>query len=217
MKKLCVFDLDGTLVNSIEDIAFAVNRGLKLLGFPEHPVSAFNSFVGDGMYKLCERALPENSREYTCELSDLYGSYYIEHCCVLTKPYDGIISVLEKLRGAGLHLAVLSNKPHNQTISVVSKLFGDEYFDYVLGQTPEFPVKPNPASLNHVIESMGISKSDAVNIGDSNVDIILGKNAGIDSIGVSWGFRTREELTKAGAERIADTPLDIYDLLNKQV
>lgn len=215
MKKLCIFDLDGTLVNSIEDIAFAVNRGLRIMGLPERPLSAFNLFVGDGMYKLCERALPENSKERVQELLTLYNDYYIEHCCVLTKPYDGIPQVLEELKLYGIKIAVLSNKPHPQTMNVIEKLFGDDIFDYVLGQKPEFPVKPNPAALLHVLESVGVSRDASVNIGDSNVDIILGRNSGIDSIGAAWGFRGREELIDAGAERIADTPSQICDLIKQ--
>lgn len=215
MKKLCIFDLDGTLVNSIEDIAFAVNRGLKLMGLPDHPVSAFNLFVGDGMYKLCERALPEDCQERVNELLKLYNDYYINHCCVLTKPYDGIPELLKALKLCGVRLAVLSNKPHPQTVNVINNLFGSGVFDYVLGQKPEFPVKPNPEALIHLIESAGVSLEDAVNIGDSNVDIILGRNAGIDSIGVSWGFRGRNELLAAGAERIADTPSQIYAVLKQ--
>ena len=215
MKKLCIFDLDGTLVNSIEDIAFAVNRGLKLMGLPDHPVSAFNLFVGDGMYKLCERALPEDCQERVNELLMLYNDYYIKHCCVLTKPYDGIPELLKALKASGIQIAVLSNKPHPQTVNVINNLFGSGVFDYVLGQKPEFPVKPNPEALIHLIESAGVSLEDAVNIGDSNVDIILGRNAGIDSIGVSWGFRGRNELLAAGAERIADTPSQIYAVLKQ--
>lgn len=213
MIKLCVFDLDGTLVNSIDDIAFAVNRGLKIMGLPTHKSEAFNSFVGDGMYKLCERALPDDSKERVSELLKLYSEYYINNCCNLTKPYEGISDMLRELKNTGVRIAVLSNKPHPQTVNVVRSLFEDNIFDYVLGQKPEFLVKPNPSSLLHIINEMHVKTDETVNIGDSDVDILLGKNAGIRSIGVSWGFRTRSELIGAGADKIADIPSDIIKLL----
>lgn len=215
MKKLCVFDLDGTLVNSIEDIAFAANRGLRIMGLPEHPAERFYTFVGDGMRKLCERALPNDCKDRVDELVDIYDKYYAEHCCVLTKPYDGVIDVIDKIKSLGMKVAVLSNKPHGQTMNVVNTIFGEDYFDLVFGQSQGFPVKPNPKSLLYVIDKLGADISDTVNIGDSDVDIILGKNAGIDSIGVSWGFRSRDELISAGAEAIANTMDDLLEYLLK--
>lgn len=213
MKKLCVFDLDGTIVNSIEDIAFAANRGLRIMGLPEQPYDKFYTFVGNGMRKLCERALPSDCKDRVDELVKIYDKYYAEHCCVLTKPYDGIIDVINKLKSVGIKVAVLSNKPHSQTMNVVNNIFGEDYFDLVLGQTDGFPVKPNPGSLLYVIDKFGADKSDTVNIGDSDVDIILGKNAGIDSIGVSWGFRGKDELISAGAEAVADNAKELLDCI----
>lgn len=211
MKKLCIFDLDGTLVDSIADIAFAVNRGLRIMNLPEQQLEKFYTFVGDGMKKLCERALPDGAKSRADELSQLYGSYYVEHCCVLTKPYEGIFSAVDKIKSAGIKTAVLSNKPHEQTLSVVNTLFGEDYFDFVLGQTASFKVKPDPGALIYVMEKLGADRTDTVNIGDSDVDIILGRNAGIDSIGVKWGFRGEAELISAGCKKIAAKPEDLYD------
>lgn len=215
MKKLCIFDLDGTLVDSIADIAFAVNRGLRTMGLPEQPTENFYRFVGNGMYKLCERALPNGRKDCTEMLQKLYAEYYVGHCCVLTRPYDGIIETVDKIKTAGIKTAVLSNKPHEQTMNVVNTLFGTECFDYVLGQIPEFPVKPDPSAIKYVMKELGVTPADTVNIGDSDVDIILGRNAGTEPIGVSWGFRGTEELKAAGCVKIAAAPSELYELIIK--
>lgn len=213
MIKLCIFDLDGTLVNSVEDIAYAINRGLEILGFPQHKTDEFYSFVGDGMRKLCMRALPSGLKDKTDELLKLYSEYYIKNCCVRTKPYGGIKDMIFGLKNMGIKTAVLSNKPHEQTVNVVKKLFLDTDFDFVLGQTEKYPIKPDPTSLLDIIKQFDLKNDEVLYIGDSDVDMYLAKNANVSSVGVSWGFRGREELKNAGADFIVDAPKEIEKIV----
>ncbi|MBE5039378.1 HAD family hydrolase [Ructibacterium gallinarum] len=209
MKKICVFDLDGTLVNSIEDIAGAVNRALKQIGRAPYPVSDYRHMVGNGMELLMQRALKEGTRQELLLLTELYQKEYLSHCCENTKPYSGILKLLNQLKQHGFLLAVLSNKPQVQSEAVVSSLFPAHTFFRIIGQRAEFPRKPAPDSLFALLASAQASKEEAWYIGDSDVDIQLGYNAGVDTIGVSWGFRGKDELKNAGAKQIVDTPLEL--------
>lgn len=211
-KKLCVFDLDGTLVDSIYDIAYAVNRGLKLMNLPTHKVESYYKFVGNGMQKLCERVLPESEKGRIYELLSLYSEYYIKHCTEHTVPYNGVKKMMKILKeNDSVSTAVLSNKPHEQTVLVVEHIFGHDMFDILLGQKEEYPIKPNPTSIKVIMNELGFDISNTMNIGDSDVDVMLGLNAGIPTLGVSWGFRGVEELKLAGATAIAN---DTNELLN---
>lgn len=209
MKKLFVFDLDGTLVNSVYDIADALNTCLAELGKPAYPVEDYYRMVGDGMYMLCRRALPEGMQEEVDRLVAMYSRRYRENCCVRTCPYEGIPELLKKLGEQGVKLAILSNKPHDQAMAVVSTLLPEIGFFCVRGQSDDFPRKPDPAALRALIESAEVSGEETVYIGDSDVDVYFGKNAGVQTVGVSWGFRGEAELQKAGADRIAATPTEL--------
>ncbi len=202
MKKLCTFDLDGTLVNSIYDIAGAMNRSLKKMGKKTYETEAFYRMVGDGMILLCRRALPDGTEEEVNALIQLYQEDYFKNCCVETVPYDGVLPMLKELKESGMELAIITNKPQSQTEEVVDKLLGREYFSAIIGSGGAYPCKPDTTALETVMKDLGIEKEEVWHIGDSDVDMELGGNAGISALGASWGFRGEEELKKAGATAI---------------
>lgn len=203
MKKLCVFDFDGTLVDTIADIGESVNWCLKKMGKPIHELSAYNKMVGNGMNLLCRRALGDSTEEEVQTLINMYKIKYQESCCVKTCIYDGVKELLYDLKEAGIILAIVTNKPQVQTDEIINKLFDKDMFFEIIGQSDRFPTKPEPDSLNYVIEKAGVKKEDVWYVGDSDVDIILGRNAGVEAIGVEWGLRGKEELVKTGAKYIA--------------
>lgn len=215
-KKLCVFDLDGTLVNSISDIAASMNRALAVFGCPIHTEEEYCRMVGHGMNLLVQRALPDEKKDRWEELAEEYHKHYIAHCCDLSKPYPGILDLVAKLKMQGIGAAVLSNKPHLQTLKMVETLFPRGIFDAVLGQKEEFPRKPDPSSLFYLMTELEIDRKNVLYIGDSAVDITLGKNAGVPAIGVAWGLRGTEELKEANAQWIADNPRELFELIMKQ-
>ncbi len=211
--KFAIFDLDGTLVNSLADIAEATNYTMSELGLPRYELSEFNYMVGDGLKMLIERALPHDKQHLYDKAVELYNSYYGSHYTVKTKVYDGIPELLEGLRSRGVTLAVASNKTDYFTTDVISHYFGNEYFKIVQGKSEGRPVKPDPAIISVIMEKLHADKKDCYMIGDTKIDIQTGKNAGIKTIGCLWGFRTREELEAAGADLIAEKPSDIIDMI----
>lgn len=204
MHKAVIFDLDGTLLNSLGDLAAASNYGLKKCGYPTHEVDEYKTFVGDGRYKLIERVLPEVERvsETIDKVLALFNEYYGEHMIDMTRPYEGIAQLLDELKVQGIKIAVVSNKPHEFTTEIVKKFFGDR-FDIIFGQREGYKAKPDPSAVLEVIKEFGLSKEECVYVGDSNVDIKTAKNSGLKSVGVLWGFRSKEELEKEGADYIA--------------
>lgn len=217
MYKLVIFDLDGTLLDTIEDLANACNYALKQCGLDIYEVNRYKRFVGDGRIKLIERIIPESikSEELFNKVLALYDEYYLEHMVDMTKPYSGICDLLEYLKSKGIKLAVVSNKPHEFAYEIVKKYFED-IFDEAYGHRLEFKVKPDPAALIDIMERNNIDKKDCIYIGDSNVDIVTAKNAGVESVGVSWGFRGREELEEAGATFVVDTINDLKNILDSE-
>ncbi len=208
--KTAIFDLDGTLVNSLADIAEASNYAMRSLGFLEHELSSFNYFVGDGVKKLMERVLPDDRQEMIDTALELYNEYYNENYTVKTYAYDGIRETLEKLKSRGTVLAVASNKTHIFTQNVIHHYFGDDIFSEVCGKSEGRPVKPDPAIIKDIMRKLNVACEECVMVGDTCIDINTGKNAGIKTIGCLWGFRTREELVNAGADFIAEKPEDIF-------
>ena len=209
-----IFDLDGTLIDSLEDIADAVNYGLEKMGYSTHPLSAFKGFVGNGALKLCERSLGEHAdEEKTKKLHEYFSLYYNEHCMDKTKPYEGIHELLNTLKNNGIKLCAASNKPHDFTKLLIEKIFGEGTFSVILGKQASRPVKPDPAIISDILKELGENKENAVMIGDSNVDITTALNAGITSIGCEWGFRTKEELILAGAEYTVSSPEEIVKII----
>lgn len=213
MIRLAVFDLDGTLVNSLADLAAASNYGLRTLGFPEHPTEQFRYFVGNGVRKLCERVLPEDAQDYADRQHALFSEYYNAHYADETRPYPGITELLPRLKDAGILLAVASNKTEVFTRKIVEHFFGTALFDLVSGKIEGRPVKPDPAILQAAMQQFGTAPRETVMIGDSNVDIRTAKAACTHSIGCLWGFRTAAELEEAGAEQLADAPAQLFDLI----
>lgn len=216
MIKAVLFDLDGTLANSIEDLADSTNKTLKALGFPEHTVAEYKYFVGDGIPKLIERALPEKNRDKETVNSclELFMTDYRVHYHDKTKAYDGIKEMLTDLKKCGLKIAVISNKAQEMAEKVVLNLFGD-IFDFVAGKCEGYKTKPDPALTLLVISSLGISPEECILAGDSGMDMAAARNAGALPVGVLWGFRTAEELKSNGAEYLFSAPREITDLIRK--
>lgn len=212
MFKLVIFDLDGTLINSLEDLGTAINVSLEKMGLPTHSMDKFNYFVGNGIRKLCERAVGEH-QDRVDELYKLFGEYYGSHYAVYTKPYENVNQLLETLKDNNIKIAVASNKAENFVVQIVNELFPSIKFDCVKGQVDTRDKKPSPDIVFQIMQELGISKEQTVMVGDSNVDITTGKNADIHTIGCLWGFRDYQELSQAGADSIVSNPLEIIDLV----
>ncbi len=213
--KLAIFDLDGTLVNSLEDLADAVNYALRKNGFPEHETDEYRYLVGNGLAILIKRALPDgfcNEETETAIKSD-FDFYYNNHYCSKTKPYDGILELLKTLKENGIKLAVASNKPDTFAKIIVEHFFKDT-FDFVSGKTDSIPKKPAPDIVFKIIEELGVDKKNCIFAGDSDVDVLTAKNAGIISAGCLWGFRDFDELNKAGADYILSKPCEMLEVFN---
>ena len=214
MIKLLIFDLDGTLVNSLYDLADAVNKALADNGFPVHGYDEYRYFVGNGAKKLIERALPAGTEESVREMiHSTFSRNYRENCLAKTKAYDGIAQLLERLAKAGVKCAVASNKPDEFSAYVTEGIFGKGIFSLIRGKREGVPVKPAPDIIRAIAAETGCELSETVMAGDSNVDVETAHNAGIKCIGCVWGFRGEEELRKAGADHIARKPSDIADIL----
>lgn len=214
MIKSIIFDLDGTLLNTIEDLANACNYALTTLGYKTHEVEKYKTFVGNGRYKLVERMLPEDRRdmENIEKALKLFDTYYEKHMIDMTKPYDGIMEMLDSLINIGINIAVVSNKPHEFTTEVVKNYFGDR-FKVVYGHKKNTKEKPDPWTVLEVIEEFNVNKDECLYIGDSEIDINTAKNAGVKSVGVEWGFRGKGELEAAGANYIVNKPEQILEIL----
>lgn len=216
MKKLCIFDLDGTLINSLFDLADAMNYALERNGFPTHEREKYRFMVGSGISVLADRAMvvPGGTDEgkKAAVLAD-FNSYYTKNCLNLTVPYDGITDMLKELEARGICCAVLSNKPDAFVGKIIDALFIGYPFAAVWGKRKEYPRKPDPASVRAMLSSLGTEEKDCLYIGDSNIDMQTAKNAGITAVGVSWGFRPVSELRESGADFIAQAPADILKYL----
>ena len=210
MIKLAIFDLDGTLINSLGDLADATNKALTDFGFPRHEEDKYRYFVGNGAKKLIERALPDGTPDDVRQrVFDRYSDYYREGCMNRTKPYDGMPALVKQLREGGIKCAVASNKPDEFSKRIVRELLGADSFDLVRGKRDDTPTKPAPDIVYGICAELGCEVGEAVMIGDSNVDVATAHNAGISCIGCTWGFRGERELREAGADFIAYTPNDI--------
>jgi len=212
--KLAIFDLDGTLLATLEDLASSVNRALTRHGYPTHPVEAFLQFVGNGVTKLIERALPEDVRTDSEILNKVIATYqqeYAIHYLDETKPYDGIRELLESLHAMDVKLAVLSNKPHDKTNEMTRHFFGDLPFAAIHGGRPGVKLKPDPASITEILDLVGADTAHTFYMGDSDVDMFTANNAGVFAAAALWGFRSMEELRAAGADALCKTPYDAID------
>ncbi len=218
MKKLCIFDLDGTLTNTITAIAHFGNTALASAGFAPIETEEYKRLVGDGRTVLIHRMLEHHNAD-TPEMFDKvcaeYDRCYEADPMYKTGPYDGILELLSELKERGVKIAVCSNKPHNVVCDVVKIVFGD-IFDAVKGISDGDKTKPEPDNALDIMRGMGCECSDCLFIGDTNVDIRTAKNAGMESVGVLWGFRDKAELSEAGADHIIDYPEQILDLISEQ-
>lgn len=213
MLKAVFFDLDGTLVNSIFDLGDCVNSVLARFGFPGHSYDEYKYFVGDGIPKLIERALP--SAHHTAEEIEtcfgLFMSGYREHCLDKTRPYDGIEDVLARLKSLGIKTGVVSNKVQEMTELVTEKLFGP-VFDCVYGKREGLPAKPDPAVLLAAAKELSVSLAECALVGDSGTDMLTAVGAGALPLGALWGFRTAKELQQCGAKILLKTPAEIIKI-----
>lgn len=207
-----IFDLDGTLVDSLRDLAETANSVLAGAGFPQHPVDAYRYFVGDGVSTLIRRALPATATEDQCRIcQEQFIDSYARNWRINSCPYPGIRDMLRGLKNSGLKIAVLSNKPHGFTRDFVEYFFPEHYFEAVFGQRPEVARKPSPQGAIEIAKLMRLAPSQCLYIGDTATDMQTGKSAGMFTIGVLWGFRDRRELERNRADLIVDQPLEIVD------
>ena len=214
--KLVIFDLDGTLLDTIGDLASAVNYAMRMKGYPEHTLEEYRFFVGNGVRKLIERSLPEDKKGGPMEIEEdlrYFMQYYQDHLSDRTVPYRGIPELLATLSSQGMMMAVASNKYHKATTALVSRLFPDIDFVAVMGQREGVPTKPDPSVVYEIMRIAGVSEEEVLYVGDSGVDMQTAKNAGVESVGVTWGFRPVEELIKNQASHIADLPECIKDFV----
>lgn len=214
MIKAVLFDLDGTLVNSLSDLAASTNFALTKFGFPTHETEKYKYFVGDGMAKLIERALPEDKRDMETinTTLDIFMEHYRAHYVDETVPYDGILELLDKL--TGVKKAVISNKADEMVIPLTKKLLGDR-FDIVCGKREGYPTKPDPTLTLEIIEKLGVAPNECIFVGDSGMDMAVAKNSGCVALGVLWGFRSEEELLLNGADYIAKKPAEILEIIKE--
>lgn len=213
--RLCVFDLDGTLIHSLQDLADACNHALRGNGFAAHPVEDYRYFVGDGIRRLIERVLPENCRDELtiARIKQDFDSYYSAHCLDATRPYPGIPQMLRQLAAREVKIAVVSNKPDAFARAIVTQVFGTGVFCTVAGKREGYKVKPDPRALLEILEQQRVPHSECLYIGDSGVDIQTAQNAGVRSVGVCWGFRPVGELTNAGADYLLHKPEELLLIL----
>lgn len=206
MKKLVIFDLDGTLLNTIADLANSTNHALKKLGYPIHKIEEYNFMVGNGINKLFERALPEGEKteENVLRVRQEFVPYYDEHNADESRPYPGIPALLETLQTEGVQLAVASNKYQAATEKLVAHYFPNIRFIAVLGQREGVKVKPDPTIVEDILRIANVEKKEVLYVGDSGVDMQTAINAGVTSCGVTWGFRPRTELESFHPDYIID-------------
>ncbi len=208
-----IFDLDGTLIDTLEDLKNSVNHALRQFGFPERTYEEIKSFVGNGVAKLVYRSAPTDAGEETkTKLLTLFKEHYIEHSMVFTAPYEGIEEMLIELKNAGVKTAVVTNKMQDAALDIIESFFGN-LIDVVIGQVDNLPQKPEPDGVWLAIGKLGENRENAVYIGDSDVDCLTAKNSALPIIGCVWGFRGRSVLEECGADYIADTPSDVVKII----
>lgn len=216
MKSLIIFDLDGTLLDTVADLAASTNYALSLCGFPTHETAEYRFFVGNGINKLFERALPENSRtqEDILQVRQHFLKYYGAHNSELTVPYLGILELLNELQASDIKLAVASNKYQEATEVLIKHFFPNIEFVTVFGQRDNIPVKPDPTIVYDILELAKTEKSSALYVGDSGVDMQTAQTAGIDACGVTWGFRPQQELEVFSPKYIVNKPDEIWKIVS---
>ena len=212
--ELVIFDLDGTLIDSLGDIAEAANEALRKFSLPDHAVDSYKRFIGNGLATLVKRiAEPKDSPQLLEGLVHRFKENYQNNWNRLTRPYPGIIEMLAELKARNIATAVLSNKPHSFTLECAAEFFPDHEFETILGQRAGTPIKPHPAGALDIAAGCGSSPGSCLFVGDSAVDVSTGTAAGMLTAGVTWGFRDRVELEEAGADFIIDGPAELLRIV----
>ena len=218
MVKLCIFDLDGTVLDTVTTIAYYGNLALSMNGIEPIDVKEYNYFAGNGAVNLIKRALRFRNA-LTDEIFEKvfadYNAAYNANTSYLTAPFDGIPETLDSIKAQGVKMAILSNKPHFATCGVIHSIFGEGYFDCVYGQRENVPIKPDPTAVFQIMDQFQVKPEECLYIGDTGTDMKTGKNADLYTVGVLWGFRDREELCENGADVIIEKPQQLLDCLNK--
>lgn len=213
MIRCCIFDLDGTLLNTLKALTYTTNLVLEHFGYEPVEEARIKQFVGDGYKKLMERALVysgDEGLEHYEESLKVYTELFAVHCMYQVKPYEGIPELLEGLKARGIKLGVLSNKPHERTIQNIETVFGKGYFDSVAGEKPGVPRKPDPAGVKMILEDFGAAPEECLYFGDTNTDMKTGLGAGLTTVGVTWGFRDRAELESFHPQYIINHPSEVF-------
>ena len=213
---VCIFDLYGTLTNTLESMTYSVNLTLEEMGLSKITKDQCRLFVGNGARVLIEKSLKaagDTDASRIEEGMEIYGRIFDRNCTYHVTPYEGIPEMLKALKDKGIQLAVLSNKPDRQTVKVVKAIFGEELFDYAQGQKEGIRRKPEPDGVWYLMEQMHVSKEECLYIGDSEVDAATGRNAGLKTIGVLWGFRDRKTLETAGVDDLIDRPDELLQFV----
>lgn len=211
--ELVVFDLDGTLINSLPDISAAANKMLSQFGKAGHAVDEYKFFVGNGSKKLVERILPDFTKEQQAEALTIYKDLYQQDLVVNTAPYPGIRELLLSLKAEGIKIGVCTNKHYSAVNEILKKVFPETEFDAVAGESAGVPKKPDPANVNNIIKELGIDKSKTVYVGDSDVDMETGCRAGVMTVGVLWGYRPLDNMIQAGGKIFINQPAALLDIL----
>jgi len=209
-----LFDLDGTMLDTLADLANAMNWALAKLACPEHPLPAYRYMVGSGRRALVQAALPSDRQELLEQAENLMTEYYTEHCFDNSRHYNGIPELLRQLSARDIPLAILSNKPDNFTKLTVEKLLVDFRFAIVQGETDALPRKPNPAAALHIAKLLKLSPDDLLYLGDTSIDMQTAVSAGMYPVGVTWGFREADELLQAGAKTLIDHPQQLMQFFD---
>lgn len=210
--KAVIFDLDGTLLDTLEDLTDAVNAALEEYGLPVRSIEEVRNFVGNGIRTLMIRAVGEETHPKFEEIFAFFQTYYKEHTNCKTCPYEGVLEVLELLKERGIKMAIVSNKV-DTAVKSLNEAYFSEYIDIAIGEREGIRRKPAPDSLNEVLSILGINKDEAIYVGDSDVDIKTAKNADVSCISVSWGFRDAKFLKEHGAEHIIEKPMELLDYM----
>lgn len=216
MIRYCVFDLDGTLLDTLKALTLTTNLTLEHFGYEPVDETHIKQFVGDGYKMLMERALRysgDEKLEHYEESLEVYTKIFAEHSMHLVKPYEGITELLETLKQRGIRIAVLSNKPHERTVENIETVFGKGYFDSVAGEQPGIPKKPDPTGVERIMELFGEKPEHGLYFGDTNTDMKTGLAAGLITVGVTWGFRDREELESFHPQYVIDHPREVIEYI----
>ena len=219
MKKAVIFDLDGTLSDSIHSIKLCADKALEPFGYGPFSVKQYCYFVGDGAANLIKRALAAGGDRDLVHFDEAFERYleiFAQNCMYEVKPYEGVRELLASLKEKKIAIAVLSNKPHEETVRVIESLFGRNVFDVIQGQEEGLPIKPSPEGVFRILDRLGMAARDILYLGDTATDMKTGKSAGAFTIGALWGFRDREELEENHADAVIEKPLQLLDYIGRE-